>query len=269
MANTSPLRGSITIPRLASSIAPPLTDAAVASADHLAAGIRLFPLHDLNRPTQRIDLDALTTIGSAQVVVQEPLQTGLPDQVTAAVPPVFHLLLAHLSHVAEQVRGEGRREVHALGLDLDDHTGQLGLSLLHPGHFLERKAPAHADGTVRFRRHAVKRGAQLRERNAEQHRQTREHGVAIVHLARHEREREGRAIVDEGQAVPVEENAPRCGDRADANAVLVRHFLKASAFERLEIPELTQKNGEPEAGYDRQGQHTATPGVARPAGELS
>jgi hypothetical protein len=41
------------------------------------------------------------------------------------------------------------------------------------------------------------------------------------------------------------------------------------AFERLEIPELTQENCEPEAGHDRQRQHTTTPGVARPCGELS
>src|SRR5262245_50094145 len=108
-------------------------DASVDARDHPAAGIWFFASHHLNRPAERVDLDALTSVRSAQVVIQEALETGLADQIATPVSALLHLLLVHLANVAEQVRGERRRGIDALRLDLDDHAWQLGLPFFDPG----------------------------------------------------------------------------------------------------------------------------------------
>src|SRR5262249_29690875 len=121
-------------------------DVAVDARDDLPTWIRLLAPHDLNRPAQRIDLDALAAVRPAQVFIQEAFETGLADQVATPGSPLLHLLLVHLANVAEQVRRERRRGIDTLGLDLDDHARQFSLPLFDPGDLLERESPTNANG---------------------------------------------------------------------------------------------------------------------------
>ena len=147
-----------------------LLDPPVDAGDHLAAGVGLVALHDLDRPPEGIDLDAFAPIPAAQVLVQQPLQTGLPDHVAAPVAPLLHLLLAHLADVSEQVGGEGAGGIDALGLDLDDHARQLELPLLDLRDLCERQPAAHPDGPERIRGNPIERLPELGERDLEQDR---------------------------------------------------------------------------------------------------
>src|SRR6266481_4531080 len=217
MASTSPLRGSMTI------TAP-----------------------------EGIHLDALAAIAAAQVLVEHSLQPALADHVAAAVAPLLHLLVAHLPDVPEEMRGERARGIDPLGLDLDDDTGQLELALLDLGDFLERQSAPHADRAERVGRDALQRLLELAHGDLEQHRQSRQDGVAVIHLSRYERQGKGGAIVHEGEAVPVEEDAARRRDGTNPDTVLLGHLLELAALEHLQVPELAHQPDESHG--DRGGQ---------------
>src|SRR5213592_4449673 len=128
MASTSPLRGSITT---TAPVLPSISFAATDRGHHLRARMRLGGLHEPHGPAHRVHLDALAAILAAQELVEQPLESGLAHHVAAAVAALLELLVVRLADVAEQVRGEAAVRVHALGLDLHDHAGQLELPLFH------------------------------------------------------------------------------------------------------------------------------------------
>ena len=239
-----------------------LLNAPVDRGDDLGARVGLLAPHDSHLPAEGVHLDALAAISAAQVFVEQALKPRLPDHVASPVPPVLHLLVVHLPDVAEQMSGEGTRRIHALGLDLDDHPGQLEPALPELGDLLERETAAHALGTDGVGRHPVDRLLQLGQRDLEQDGHPREDRVAILQLARNEREGEGRPIVDQRLPVSVEEDAARRRHRADADAVLVRHFLQPPALERLQIPQLCEQADKSHHGEHGHGQHPAAPAIA-------
>ncbi len=238
-----------------------LLDAAIDRRDHLGAGIRLLATHQLHRPAHRVDLDALAPVAPAQVVVEQPLQTRLTDHVAAPVTALLHLLVVDLAHVPQEVGREGAVGIYALGLDFHHHPRQLELPLLDLGDLLERQAAPNPDRTDRVRRHAIERFQQVAHRHLEQHRQAGHHRVAVVHLAGDERECEGRAIVHQGQTVPIEEDAARRGHRSHADAVLFRQLVQAAALQHLQVPELAHQGDEADRGGHREGEHPAAPGL--------
>ena len=237
-------------------------DPAIDGGDDLGPRVGLLAPHHLHRPTQGVDLDPLASVPAAQVLVQEPLQARLPDHVPAAVPPLLHLLVAHLADVAEQVGRERAGGIHALGLDLHDHAGQLELALLHLGHVLERETPPHAHRTDRVSRHALQRVHEVADRHLQENGQACHHRVAVLHLPRDQGEGERGAVVHQRQAVAVEEDAAGRRHGPDPDAVLLRQLLHTAAFEHLEVPELADQADEADRGDHREGEHAATPGLA-------
>ena len=147
------------------------------------------------------------------------------------------MLVAGLAHVAEQVCREAAVGIRALGLDLNDHSGKLELPLFDLRHVLERQSAAHAHGQERVGWDARDRLLQLLVRNPEERGDAAEDGITALGLAgqlpRDQREREGRAIVDERHAVLVEEDAAWRRHRPDADPVLVRSIEEVTAFEHL------------------------------------
>src|SRR5438552_2133089 len=102
-----------------------LLDAAVDRGDDLGAGMRIGLLDEADWPPQRVDFDALSPIPAAEEFVEEALETGLADELAAAVASLFHLLIVRLAHIAEQVGGEAAGRIRAPQLHPDDHAGQL------------------------------------------------------------------------------------------------------------------------------------------------
>ena len=243
-----------------------LLHAAVDRRHHLRARIRLGGLHESYGPAHRVHLDALAAVLAAQELVEQPLESRLAHHVAAAVPALLELLVVRLADVAEQVRGEPAVRVHALGLDLHDHAGQLELPLLHLLHVRDRQPAADPDGQKRVGRHLRDRVDELLKWNLEQHGQPAQGRVALVgvalQLARDERQRERGPVVDERQAVAVEEDAARRGDGPDADAVLVGGLLEAAALEDLQIPELADDDEQRRAHRDRHRDDALLPGVA-------
>ena len=234
-------------------------NAPVHRGDDLVAGVGLVPPHDLHGAPKGVHLDALAAVATAQVLVEHPLESALADHVAAAVAPLLHLLVAHLPDVAEEVRGERARGVDALRLDLDNDTGQLELALLDLGDFLERESAPHAHGAERVGRDALERLLELAHGDFEQHRQPRQDGVAVIHLPRDERQGEGRAVVHEGEAVPVEEDAARRRHGTDPDTVLLRHLLELAAFEHLQVPELAHQPDECDGDHGGQRDDATAP----------
>ncbi len=97
---------------------------------------------------------SIVAVLAAQVLVEQPLETALPDHLAAPVAPLLELFVVGLADVTEQVRGEAARRIDALGLDLRDDAGQLELPLLHLRDFRERQAAPHAHREERVGRHA-------------------------------------------------------------------------------------------------------------------
>ena len=61
-----------------------LLDPPVDRRPHVRAGLRLLPVEDADQPPVGVDLDLLAAVAAAQVLVEEPLEPGLPDDVAAA-----------------------------------------------------------------------------------------------------------------------------------------------------------------------------------------
>src|SRR5207245_254003 len=194
---------------------------------------------------------------TAQVLVEQPLETALADHFTAPVATLPELVFVRLADVPEQVRGKAARRVHALRLDLRDYARELEPPLLHLRDILEREPAAHTDGRERVGLHARDRVLELLVGDAQQRGDAAQHRVTTRRVARqlagNQRERERRAVVDERHTVAVEEDAARRRDRADADPVSVRGVEEAPALEHLEVPELPdnddkrRRNGEPDA----------------------
>ena len=230
--------------------------------------MRLVLLDHAHRAAHHVHLDALAAVLAAEVLVEEALETVLPDHLPAAVPALPELVVARLAHVAQQVRGEAAVRVDALRLDLGDHAGELELPLLDLGHVLEREPAANAHGQERVDRHTRRRLLELLKGDPEERGHAAQHRVAgrclPRKLAGDQRERERRAVVHERHAVAVVEDAARRRDRTDAEPVLVARVEEAPALEHLEVPELADQDEEgrrDRGGHDRD---APLPGVAAP-----
>src|SRR6266446_5372243 len=223
-------------------------DAPVDGGDDLRAGMRIGVLHHAHGPAERIDLDPLATVTTPQELVQQALEPTLSDHVAAAVAATLELLVVGLANVAQQVSGESTIGIGPLRLDLDDHAGKLELPLLDLRHVFERQPASHAHWEERVGRHAGDRLGELLIGDLEQRRHAAEDGVPVLVLARElawdEREGEGRPIVDEWDAVLVEEDAARRRHRADPDPVLVGGVEEVTALEHLQVPELADDNEE-------------------------
>src|SRR5206468_8979475 len=104
-----------------------LLDPAIDRRDHLRTRVGLGLLHAANRAPHRVDLDALSAVLAAQVLVEEPLEAALAHHLAAPVTTLLELLVARLAHVSQEMGGEPAVRVHALGLDLGDDPGKLEL----------------------------------------------------------------------------------------------------------------------------------------------
>src|SRR3989442_722816 len=234
--------------------------------------MRLGLLHSTDRAAHRVDLDPLAAVLTAQVLVQEALETALPDHLAAPVSPLLELLVVGLADVAQQVRGETARRIDALGLDLGDDARQLELPLLDLRDVLEGEAAAHAYGQERVGRHPRHGVRQVLIWDVEQRGHAAEDGVAALlvarQLARNEREREGGTVGDQRHPVTIEQDAARRRDGTHTDPVLVRRVEEPAALEDLEIPELADED-EKRKDHGRRDHHDAlVPGVAtrqRPA----
>ena len=145
MASTSPLRGSMT------TTAPARAPIARSAASWIRrstvvttwrAGQRLLPVEDADQPPVGVDLDALAAVAAAQVLVEQPLEPGLPDHVAAAGSARPRSWSARLAHVAQEVGGEATARIGPLRLDLDDHARQLEPPLLDLGDLVQREPAA-------------------------------------------------------------------------------------------------------------------------------
>ena len=132
-----------------------LLDPPVDRRPHVRAGHRLLPVEDPDQSPVGVHLDLLAAVPAPEVLVVEPLEPGLPDEIAPAraVPP--EILVRGLAHVAEEVGREADARVGALGLDLDRHARQIEPPLLDPGDLLERESRAPAgSATASPTRHA-------------------------------------------------------------------------------------------------------------------
>ena len=228
--------------------------------------MRLRGLDQPYGPAERVHLDALAAVTAAQVLVEQPLESALPDHVAAPVAALLELLVIHLAHVAQEVRRETARRIRALRLDLHDHTRELELPLLDLRDVVHREPAPEADRKQRIGRHARNHVDELLVRDLEERREATEHRVApvrfAVQLAWNERQRERRPVVYERRPVAVEQDAARRRDGSDADAVLLRGLVEASALEDLEIPELTEHDEECRRDDSRHRHDPPLPGVA-------
>src|SRR6267378_4186057 len=71
-----------------------LLDPAIDRRDHLRARVGLGLLHAANRTPHRVDLDALSAVLAAQVLVEEPLEAALAHHLAAPVTTLLELLVA-------------------------------------------------------------------------------------------------------------------------------------------------------------------------------
>src|SRR5437773_42730 len=135
---------------------------------------------------------------TAQVLVEQPLETALADHLTAPVAALPELVFVRLADVPEQVRGKAARRVHALRLDLRDYARELEPPLLHLRDILEREPAAHTDGRERVGLHARDRVLELLVGDAQQRGDAAQHRVTTRRVARqlagNQRERERRAV---------------------------------------------------------------------------
>src|SRR5262249_35431410 len=91
--------------------------AGIHGGDDLRAGMRLGGLHEPHGPAHRVHLDPLAAILTAQELVEETYEPRLPDHVATTITTLLELIVVGLADIAEQVRGETARRIHALRLD--------------------------------------------------------------------------------------------------------------------------------------------------------
>jgi hypothetical protein len=239
--------------------------APIDGGDDLGAGMRLGGLDQPHLPAHRVHLEALATVLAAQELVEQPLQPALAHHVAATIPTLLELLVAGLAHVAQQVGGEPAVGIGALRLDLHDHARQLQLPLLDLGDVVHAETAPHPHRKNRVGRHLGHRILKIGEGNLQQRGEPAQGGVALgriaLELARNQRQREGRPVVHQRQAVAIEQNAAGGRDGADADAVLVRRLLEAAALQHLQIPELADDHEQRAARDTGHGHDPAAPGV--------
>jgi hypothetical protein len=225
-----------------------LLDAPVHGGHDLGPGTGLGLLDDAHGPAQHVHLDALAAVAASEVFVEQALETALAHHVTPPMAALPEVLLAGFPHVAQEMGGEAAGRVGALRLHLDDDAGQLEPPLLNLGHVLEAETPAHPHGMEGVGAHPAHRLGQLRERDVEQRRHPAQHGVTLLGLAgqlpRNQREREGGPVVDQRDAVAIEEDAPGRRRRADPDPVLVGGVQEVPALQHLQVPELAGDDAE-------------------------
>ena len=145
-----------------------LLDAPVDRGDDLGARMGLRLLDEPDRPSHRVDLDALAAVAAPEILVEQPFEPGLSDHVAAPVPALLQLLVIRFAHVAEQVGGEPTRGIGSLGLHLHDDAGELELPFLDLCHIGQRQPPAYADGDEGVGRHARHRILEVPVGNAQE-----------------------------------------------------------------------------------------------------
>ena len=131
-----------------------LLDPPVERRPHVCAGHRLESVEHADQTPVGVDLDLLTPVPAPEVLVVEPLEPRLADEVASAHAASPEVGVRGLADVAEQMGREPDPRVRALWLDVDRHPGQIEAPLLDADDLLEREPAREPDRPRRVRRDA-------------------------------------------------------------------------------------------------------------------
>ena len=215
-----------------------LLDPPVDRRPHVGAGHRLVPVEDADQPPVGVDLDLLAPVPAPEVLVVEPLEPRLADEVAAAHAAPPEVGVRGLADVAQEMGREPDPRVRALGLDVDRHPGQIEPPLLDAGDLLEREPAREPDRPRRVRRDARQAVPEVALGHLEEPRQPLDEGAEVRDIARHHHQREGRPVVDQREPRAVEQDPPRRRDRPEPQPVPVRERRQPLAAQDLEVREL-------------------------------